>query len=196
MDENENVYWHNLKPSSTTLCRPILLEFQKETKDYTLQVNREINEEIEALRPTVINNDNHSVEITHQLFCTMVDGKICNYLSNNPSSMTCYICKAKPTQMNDLGRIYERPKDIEFYKFGLSTLHAWIRFMECVFHISYNMKFRAWSVRNEKDKKDQEERKGEIQRDFKTKTGLKVDFVLQVLPTMVTRLEDFFEITK
>lgn len=179
MEQAENVHWRNLKPSSTTLCRPIRLEFQKETEQYTLQVNREINEEIDALLPTIINDENHSIEITHQLFCTMVDGKICNHLSMNKSTLTCFICKATPTEMNRLDSIYDRPKNIEFYKFGLSTLHAWIRFMECVLHISYNMSFKKWSVRKQSHKEAHELRKTQIQKEFKAKTGLKIDYVLQ-----------------
>lgn len=176
-DENqpEIVHWQNLKPSSTTLCRPIQLAFRKETEDYSLQVNAEINEEIDALQPTILNNENHSMEITHKLYCTMIDGKVCNNLSENKSTLTCFICKATPKEMNHLDRIYNRPKDTEFYKFGLSTLHAWMRFMECVLHISYNLSFKKWSVRQQRHKERHELRKKEIQIAFKDKMGLKID---------------------
>lgn len=175
----EIVHWQNLKPSSTTLCRPINLEFRKETEEYTLRVNAEINQEIDALQPTILNDENYSMEITHKLYCTMIDGKICNHLSGNKSTLTCFICKATPKEMNQLDRIYDRPKDTEFFKFGLSTLHAWMRFMECVLHISYNLSFEKWSVRLQEHKEKHERRKREIQIAFKDKMGLKVDFVLQ-----------------
>lgn len=84
-EKPEVVHWQNLKPTSTTYCRPIRLEFQKESL-FTLRVNSEIHEEIDSLRPTIINNDNCCMEVTHELYCTMIDGKICNYLSDNISS--------------------------------------------------------------------------------------------------------------
>lgn len=179
-EENpEIVHWQNLKPSSTTNCRPIRLEFQKENRLFTLRVNSEIHEEIDSLQPTIINNDNCCVEVTHELYCTMIDGKICNYLSNNNSSQNCFICKASPKQMNKLHLIYDRPKNVEFYKFGLSTLHAWIRLMENVLHVSYNMSFKKWRVDKKEHKAARKRRKREIQAEFRLKMGLKVDYVLQ-----------------
>nr|CAI5823678.1 unnamed protein product [Callosobruchus analis] len=38
--------------------------------------------------------------IHHTLLMTMVDGKVCNSLTQNRSSQTCYICGATPKQMN------------------------------------------------------------------------------------------------
>lgn len=178
VDQSENVYWRNLKPSSTTLCRPLRLQFQKETEEFVLQIDREIKEEIDELTTTVIIKENYTIEISHQLICTMIDGKICNHLSGNKSSQTCFICNATPKSMNKLDLVYKRPKNTEFYKYGLSTLHAWIRFMECVLHISYNLSFHKWSARKREHKNERKLRKEEIQRKFK-KLGLRVDFVLQ-----------------
>jgi hypothetical protein len=31
-----------------------------------------------------------------------------------------------------------------FYNFGLSTLHAWIRFFECLLHIAYRLEFKIF----------------------------------------------------
>lgn len=55
-----------------------------------------------------------------------------------------------------MGEIRKKWSKIEFwqklnffdnYKFGLSTLHYWIRFMECILHISYNIDFKESSAR-------------------------------------------------
>nr|CAI5854687.1 unnamed protein product [Callosobruchus analis] len=40
------------------------------------------------------------MSIHHTLLMTMVDGKVCNSLTQNCSSQTCYICGATPKQMN------------------------------------------------------------------------------------------------
>lgn len=177
--DDKQTFWQNLKTSSTTLCRPVRLAFRKETEGYTLQVEREIKEEIDDLHPTIVDIEGGSIEVDHKLYCTMIDGKICNYLTKTKSSQVCFICKASPKQMNKLNLIYERPKCNEYYKYGLSTLHAWMRFMECVLNISYNMSFSKWAVRKEEHKAAAKSRKTEIQQEFRLKTGLKIDFVLQ-----------------
>jgi hypothetical protein len=53
--------------------------------------------EIDKLIPTKIQN----MTVEHQLLFTMIDGKICSTLSDI-SSAVCYICGAKPSEMNDV----------------------------------------------------------------------------------------------
>jgi len=77
----------------------------------------------------------------------MIDGKICNILTNQKSSTSCNICGATPKQMNDLKTIKQLRCNEDNYKFGLSTLHCWIRFMECILHISYNIDFKEGSAK-------------------------------------------------
>jgi len=38
----------------------------------------------------------------------MVDRKVCNALTDNKSSSSCYICMAKPSEMNNLSKIDEK----------------------------------------------------------------------------------------
>jgi len=66
---------------------------------------------------------------------------------SNTSSQVCYICKCSPKGMNNIEkcRKKENAQDI-FYNFGLSTLHAWIRFFECLLHIAYRLEFKQWQV--------------------------------------------------
>lgn len=169
----------NVKTSSTTLCRPLRLAFKRETEEYTLQMKHEIDDEINNLQSTIVNVDGVSLEIRHELICSMVDGKICNHLSNNQSTLTCFICGATPKNMNNLELIYKRPKSTEFYRYGLSTLHAWMRFLECVLNISCNMPFKKWSVRNSADKILKEEKLEQIRKDFRERTGLLISCVKQ-----------------
>jgi hypothetical protein len=37
-------------------------------------------------------------------------------------------------------------ENTKHFGFGLSTLHAWIRFLECILHISYRLEIKAWQV--------------------------------------------------
>lgn len=77
--------------------------------------------------------------VGHELFLSMIDGKTCAYLSNTDSSTTCPICKATPNEMNDVKKLSQKMVDESLYEFGLSPLHAKIRFMEFVLHLGYNI---------------------------------------------------------
>lgn len=68
---------------------------------------------------------------------TMVDGKVCNALSSTASAQVCYVCGASPKDMNNIDTALQRPFDTSTFRFGLSTLHAWIRFYEYFLHVAY-----------------------------------------------------------
>lgn len=65
----------------------------------------------------------------------------CNVLTGQKST-SCNICGVSPKYINNLQYIKELKINEEHYKFVLSTLHCWIRFMECLLHISYNLGFK------------------------------------------------------
>lgn len=49
--------------------------------------------------------------------------------------------------MNNIEKCRKKENAQEiFYNFGLSTLHAWIRFFECLLHIAYRLEFKQWQV--------------------------------------------------
>lgn len=129
-----------------------------------------MNQHISNLRPTIIVHEASCVEIYHELVCSMIDEHICHALTETKSRQTCFVCNATPTQMNKLGIVNQRQNCTEHYKYGLSTLHVWIRFLECALHISYNMSAH---------KKLRKERKENIQRDFREKTVLLIEIVKQ-----------------
>jgi hypothetical protein len=60
-------------------------------------------------------------------------------------------------------------------KFGLSSLHAWIRFFECSLHIGYKMTLKKWQARTVEDKSKVKAVKQQIQSRFKDEMGLIVD---------------------
>lgn len=131
-------------------------------------------EEIKNLRPFVYGN----VIVNYNLVLTMVDTKICNDLTGTDSAMKCFICGATPRNMNKLDQIFDKTPNSDNYRFGISSLHAWIRTFECLLHIAYNLPFKSWSARGE-NKKIKEDRMLKIQEEFRSKTGLLVDIVKQ-----------------
>lgn len=104
---------------------------------------------------------------------TMLDGKVSNILSNTNSNATCYICGATPKLMNT-PTVTKRPATIAHYRFGLSTLHDWIRCFECLLHISYRLPFKTLQVK-EPNKVAFAENKSRIQGELKSRLGLVVD---------------------
>lgn len=71
----------------------------------------------------------------------MIDGKIINYVSNTNSTSKCYICGAMPSKMNDLAAMKARliHVKVDHFQYGLSPLHARIKFLECILKISYRL---------------------------------------------------------
>lgn len=106
----------------------------------------------------------------------MIDGKICNILTNT-CSMCCYICGAKPKETNVLNKIYRKQPDETCYSFGISSLHAWIRSMEWILHISYNLDFKKWSCTTTDHKNLKAARKARIQEDLRNELGILVNVV-------------------
>lgn len=130
----EQVIWQNDSPNSSYWCRPIFFEFVKENKITILRENSAIEEEIANLVETEVGEK----KISHSLLMTMIDGKATSILCDT-SSQRCDICKATPTEMNNLPLIASKPTNPDLCRYGLSSLHSWIRMMECILHIAYRL---------------------------------------------------------
>lgn len=180
----DRVLWENPVPSSTRFCRPVHLQFSKETTELSQKENRLIGDEINSLQPMDVTldisyeveadlNRKADLQVTYDLHLTMVDQKVINALTETKSSMRCYICGATPKQFNN---IEELPStDEEYYKYGLSPLHKWIRCFEMMLHIAYRIPVKKWRISSDQDKKLVAERKQQIHDRFKAELGLKVD---------------------
>lgn len=104
----------------------------------------------------------------------MVDGKICNTLSETKSTMKCYLCDATSKDFNNLESICQRPIKTNYVSFGISVLHAWIRLFESLLHLSYKLPALSWRL--SKENKDLVEKtKKNIQEQFKNQLSLIVD---------------------
>lgn len=167
--------WANPKPCSPRYCRPVQFSFVKETKEVVINEKTAMDNEIEALVPSKCQGH----EISHQLMMTMIDGKICTYLSEAKSNAACYLCLAKPTEMNNLDVIASKTISSGVYEFGLSSLHARINVMECLLHIAYRLDFKKWSARGECHRELLHLRKKLIQDRFKDDLNLLIDIVKQ-----------------
>lgn len=174
----ENSLWNNLKHSSIRYCRPICYYMEKENSDLVKTTRAIIEEEIDNLQTFDYVSDKKNLTVHFDMRLTMVDGAVLNVLADNKSSSSCFVCGAKPTEMN-LIQVFERDlkKREELHKHGLSTLHAWIKFFECILHIAYRLPLKIWRVSKNDDKQILNQRKSKIQEDFKKELGLNVDKV-------------------
>uniref|UniRef100_A0ABD2X5P4 DUF4817 domain-containing protein n=1 Tax=Trichogramma kaykai TaxID=54128 RepID=A0ABD2X5P4_9HYME len=72
---------------------------------------------------------------------------VCNALTKT-SSAQCFTCEATNSTLNNLETIISRLTNKKALKYGFPVLHAWIRFMEFVLHVSYRLKLtkKLWQV--------------------------------------------------
>ncbi|CAH2109276.1 unnamed protein product [Euphydryas editha] len=63
----------------------------------------------------------------------------------------------------------------ETLKFGLSILHARIRFFESLLHLAFKLPLKKWQARTAEEKKIVKETKEKIKKKFKEEMGLLVD---------------------
>lgn len=168
------IVWENPRPSSTSYCRPVMFEFAKETEEFIHLQTEAINEEISKLTPTKIGD----LKVFHELHMTMIDGKVATVLSQTRSSATCNICLATPKEMNDWDALSKKTVAVDMYKYGLSSLHMWIRCLECILHISYNLDFKQWAARGE-HKLIKQQKKELTQKEMFQQMGLLVDIIKQ-----------------
>lgn len=171
----KTVIWKNPRPSSPRFCRPIKIEFMRETAETTKAEVEYVTEQQKNLVPYCTFIRGKSMTVTFELSLTMVDGKVCNSLSDNASTQRCYLCKATSKEFNDLDKIVKREVIEENLQFGISSLHAWIRCFECCLHLSYKLDVKKWQVRDAKEKEIVKSRKLATQDAFRKKLGLIVD---------------------
>ena len=84
--------------------------FEKESVHLIKKETNLIYEQISNLMPTKVTINDKEITITHKLFLTMADGKVCNALTGTKSSQRCYICGATPKLMNNTEERF--PEDI------------------------------------------------------------------------------------
>lgn len=170
----QKVWWQNPAPSSSRFCRPIRIQFVHESNEVTQSEIKHIETQAQSLHPTEVETSSKVMKCAYTLMLTMVDGKVCNAATNTTSTMKCYICNQSSKDFNMLKTVEESSIEPNSLQFGLSILHARIRFLETCLHIAYKLPIKKWRL-NPEEKKISAKRKKEIQEEFKHHMGLLVD---------------------
>ncbi|KAJ1531359.1 hypothetical protein ONE63_000043 [Megalurothrips usitatus] len=158
-NSTEKIAWYNIRSSSSRLCRPLKIEFCKESSEFSKTEKVKTDEEILHLKPTVVNvTPEIIVKVTHDLACTMIDGKVCSALTGKNdfcryimakirfyiiqhfcvslflyagiSCQRCVVCGAYPSELNNLPLILKKVPNASAFEFGLSPLHSYIRYFD------------------------------------------------------------------
>ncbi|CAH0562943.1 unnamed protein product [Brassicogethes aeneus] len=174
IDRSKNIISCNFKTSSTFYCRPIKFTFIKECAEIIRQEEKNVVQSINALKTYEISVGDANFKVSFEMLFTMFDGSVANILSQTNSSAKCIICGATPKEMN-LDTVLTKYPKVENYRFGISTLHCWIRFFECLLHIAYRLPIKTWQVKGEPNKAIFKNTKKSIQEGFKSKLHLIVD---------------------
>lgn len=178
VDNFGTVLWINQTPQSVRFCRPLKMEFVKESKEHILKEKENLDTQIKNLMPFVgeILNE-RKVVVSYDLHMTLIDGKVLNILTGTKSCQLCPICGAGPKQFMkniDTSSSIFKPKPGSL-QYGMSPLHAWIRIFELLLKISYRMELKKWQVRDETGKSKMKERKLNIQNKLWKEMGLHAD---------------------
>lgn len=170
----DKILWQNPRPASTRYCRPLKIEFVKESTQTSVAEKSRVDNEIKQLQNSSCLIEGKLIDVSHNLIFSMVDGKVCNALTNTTSTQKCYVCGATSKQFNNIEEMIIRDINKDNLKFGLSILHGWIRMFECLLHLSYKLPILKWQARGS-DKEIVAQNKVRIQAEFKKRCGLIVD---------------------
>lgn len=128
-----------------------------------------------ALLPYKTTIDGKEISIDFNLHFTMIDQKVCNAVSSTTSAQRSYLCGETLKEFNKIDEMLSKDIVVENIRFGLSTLHALIRFFECYLHIPYKLGIGKLKVSTDKEMENVNTRKSEIQETFRKQFGLIVD---------------------
>lgn len=170
--------WNNRTPQSIRFCRPIKLQYIKETREIILEEDLDLKRQIAELKNIRIQVDEtRIIEICFKLSLTLIDGKVLNVLTNTKSSQTCPICGANPKDFMKITNFESETFHAKEgnLKYGLSPLHCWIRVFEFILHAGYKCEIKKWQIRKEEERKVVLEKKRKIQKLFWEKMSLHVD---------------------
>lgn len=166
--------WVNKKAGAAESCRILKFKYGKETEFLIKTERNYVLDQINSLGNTQIVRGDSSFSAFHEFRMTMVDMKICNVVTDNRSTRTCYCCGNSQKSFNDLS-IIGAPLAANTYEFGLSTLHALMRSMEFFLRLGYKKAIMKYTAVTEEEKKLVKDRKREVRKLFWDRLHLVVD---------------------
>ena len=134
----------------------------KKQKNMTTSEVNSVREKIRNLHPYICGKR----ECNYEMNLRMVNGKEISTLTGVPSQ-NCHFCGAKPSAMNDINNC-DKTAEPDKLRYGLTTMHAWIKCMEHIMHVSDYLQWKKPTIRGA----TQSERKAVVERKRETRVAL------------------------
>ena len=114
-----------------------------------------------------------AVVIRFNVQTTMLDTKIISVLAKT-GDQNCYLCGSKPSNMNNIERALITPLKTEHLRFGISPLHAQLKSLDYILHVSYKLGLQRYTKKNAtKDELDEmKTRTSRVRESLKDKLGM------------------------
>lgn len=89
LESSDFKIWENSSPSSVRYCRPLSLEFVKESKELNVKTQKDLQQirELEAF--IILIPDGKLLSIDYKLILSAVDGKVVSHITNTSSFQCC-----------------------------------------------------------------------------------------------------------
>uniref|UniRef100_A0A1I8NZC6 V(D)J recombination-activating protein 1 RNase H domain-containing protein n=1 Tax=Stomoxys calcitrans TaxID=35570 RepID=A0A1I8NZC6_STOCA len=174
-----NDIWINSTPGSKNFCRPLCFEFTKESTINTQYLVQRTETEFKNLESVTIEIMEYIFQMGFNIKLTMIDGKVSNTLTGISLTRRCGISGKKKSDFK--GSSKDLLINWESLEFGISPLHARIRFLEHFLHLLYDLKYHRMPTDSNKSLNKQESKemrakeKNSIQYVFKSGSGLNID---------------------
>ena len=160
--------------NSEQSTRPLQMVFEKETTATNEAEGERLMKEMNDLQASpYIPKSFPNLSVKFKGFMTMVDGKVVNIMTKNPSTQRCPFCHVLQSQFNDPTADFSTVEGA--LDFGLSVLHFGLRSMEFFLHAAYNMDFKRHRCEGKQNKKLKKARKKNIQAKFWQRLRLHID---------------------
>ena len=91
-----------------------------------------------------------NVSISYVVYPTMLDVKSINACTKTDYTLQCYICNLTMKHFRNIDMCLRAPVDESTLQFGISSLHARIRFFQSLYNLGCKMPFKVWLL----EKKD------------------------------------------
>jgi hypothetical protein len=171
--------WKNENPSSCHFCRPLHLQYKKESPILCREEETDLKSQITMLetfyKVMVIAGRTMTLVISYKVDLTMFDNKVVNALTDTKSTQSCNVCNAKPNEMNNIDLVKAKPENESALALGISGLHCWIKCFEFIIHLSYKMDIKKYKAKTNDEKLSVKLRKKEVQLNFRERLSLSVD---------------------
>lgn len=182
IEGKNHTIWLNPAPQSFRSCRPIHIQYRKESRELIIFEKEYIEKQIRHLVPiSITTSKGFTVTTTCDLTLSIIDGKVYNIINNTPSQQRCPICKLTSIQYNNLNLAFSTPiTEQDALKNGMSPLHAYIRCLEFLLNLGYknDPRVRQWRVTKSSSLGQiTADRKKYIQQQIKDNLSLLVDVV-------------------